>query len=258
LLLAVVPALGALNNNLQPDKTPREQYAAIAAEYQKAQVAFSKLYSQAKTEEERKELLSKLPNSKLFAERMLQVAEKYPKDDAAIDALQWVGMYAPQEVGLVAELITKNHLADPRVVKVMSVVLVRLPAGEKLLRTLAEKNTAKDVQGLAYFYLAQGLKNQSDVAQRQKKPEAAAELLKQAEELFDRVEKDYGNIKVPSDAKDNSRTLRDLVEPELFELRFLTVGKTAPDIEAPDLDGKAFKLSDYRGKVILLDFWGHW
>lgn len=36
------------------------------------------------------------------------------------------------------------------------------------------------------------------------------------------------------------------------------VGNIAPDIEGSDLDGVAFKLSDYRGKVIFLDFWGDW
>ena len=40
--------------------------------------------------------------------------------------------------------------------------------------------------------------------------------------------------------------------------RALRVGKEAPDIVAKDLDGKEFKLSDYRGKVVLLDFWGNW
>ena len=28
--------------------------------------------------------------------------------------------------------------------------------------------------------------------------------------------------------------------------------------ELESLDGVTFKLSDYRGKVILLDFWGYW
>lgn len=38
----------------------------------------------------------------------------------------------------------------------------------------------------------------------------------------------------------------------------LEVGKVAPDIEATDLDTVAFKLSDYRGKIVVLDFWGDW
>jgi cytochrome oxidase Cu insertion factor (SCO1/SenC/PrrC family) len=36
------------------------------------------------------------------------------------------------------------------------------------------------------------------------------------------------------------------------------VGKPAPEIVGFDTDGVNFKLSDYKGKVILLDFWGNW
>jgi len=36
------------------------------------------------------------------------------------------------------------------------------------------------------------------------------------------------------------------------------VGKKAPEISGPDTDGVKFKLSDYKGKVVLLDFWGNW
>jgi hypothetical protein len=35
------------------------------------------------------------------------------------------------------------------------------------------------------------------------------------------------------------------------------VGKSALPIEGVDSHGQAFKLSDYRGKVVLLDFWRH-
>ncbi|HIA62051.1 MAG TPA: redoxin domain-containing protein [Planctomycetes bacterium] len=38
----------------------------------------------------------------------------------------------------------------------------------------------------------------------------------------------------------------------------LSIGKVAPEIEAEDIDGVKFKLSDYRGKVVVLDFWGDW
>ena len=36
------------------------------------------------------------------------------------------------------------------------------------------------------------------------------------------------------------------------------VGQTAPEIKGKDLDGKPMKLSEFRGKVVVLDFWGHW
>jgi cytochrome oxidase Cu insertion factor (SCO1/SenC/PrrC family) len=38
----------------------------------------------------------------------------------------------------------------------------------------------------------------------------------------------------------------------------LAIGKVAPDIVGEDIDGKEFKLSEYRGKVVVLDFWGNW
>lgn len=38
----------------------------------------------------------------------------------------------------------------------------------------------------------------------------------------------------------------------------LEVGKVAPEIEGADVDGNQFRLSDFRGKVVLLDFWGDW
>ena len=45
---------------------------------------------------------------------------------------------------------------------------------------------------------------------------------------------------------------------QLYERRHLSVGATAPDFTTEDVDGVEFKLSDYRGKVVLLDFWGFW
>ena len=36
------------------------------------------------------------------------------------------------------------------------------------------------------------------------------------------------------------------------------VGRQAAEIEAVDLEGKPVKLADYRGKVVVLDFWATW
>lgn len=49
-----------------------------------------------------------------------------------------------------------------------------------------------------------------------------------------------------------------MAESELFEMRQLTIGKMAPEIEGEDIEGKRFKLSDYRGKVVVLTFSGNW
>lgn len=43
-----------------------------------------------------------------------------------------------------------------------------------------------------------------------------------------------------------------------FAFENLNVGQTAPEIVGADVDGNAMKLSDFAGKVVVLDFWGFW
>ncbi len=38
----------------------------------------------------------------------------------------------------------------------------------------------------------------------------------------------------------------------------LTVGKVAPDFALPDLQDRTIRLSDFRGKVVFLNFWATW
>ena len=40
--------------------------------------------------------------------------------------------------------------------------------------------------------------------------------------------------------------------------RGLANGDVAPEVVGFDFDGVPFRLSDYRGKVVVLDFWGDW
>jgi hypothetical protein len=79
-------------------------------------------------------------------------------------------------------------------------------------------------------------------------------LSKEAESYYERLAKDFANV--PDGRGD---TMNKLAERKIESLRNpILVGKPAPEIVAEDVDGKKFKLSDYRGKVVMLDFWGHW
>jgi len=47
-------------------------------------------------------------------------------------------------------------------------------------------------------------------------------------------------------------------DPPVLAMAGPMVGQPAPDIVGEDLDGAVLRLRDYRGKVVVLDFWGHW
>ena len=53
-------------------------------------------------------------------------------------------------------------------------------------------------------------------------------------------------------------TLGELARAQLDDLHNLAVGKPAPEIDGGDFEGKPLKLSDFKGKVVALVFWGTW
>lgn len=50
----------------------------------------------------------------------------------------------------------------------------------------------------------------------------------------------------------------ELIKQELFKVENLTIGRIAPNIKGQDTEGVKFELTDYRGKVVVIDFWGDW
>ena len=76
-----------------------------------------------------------------------------------------------------------------------------------------------------------------------------ADLTTRIEALFERAAKEYADVKF------RAGTVGETAKSELYEIRHLSIGMVAPDIEGVDQDGEQFKLSDYRGKVVLLYFW---
>ena len=47
-------------------------------------------------------------------------------------------------------------------------------------------------------------------------------------------------------------------EPELSKIDAQQAGVAAPDVTLTTLSGETFRLSDYRGKVVVLNFWATW
>jgi hypothetical protein len=89
-------------------------------------------------------------------------------------------------------------------------------------------------------------KDYLDTLRRQDRAKAVAEV----EAVFEQAAEKYGDVKLPFGG-----TVGDNAKMELFAIRHLAVGKEAPEIEGLDQSGVRFKLSDYRGKVVLLYLW---
>ncbi|SIO60892.1 RNA polymerase sigma factor, sigma-70 family [Singulisphaera sp. GP187] len=67
-----------------------------------------------------------------------------------------------------------------------------------------------------------------------------------------------GEIKELDALLARKRTLGEVALGHLDEMHNLAEGKPAPEIDGKDIDGRSLKLSDYRGKVVVLVFWGSW
>jgi peroxiredoxin len=72
-----------------------------------------------------------------------------------------------------------------------------------------------------------------------------------AERLLEQVAKDYGDVPTRSDRGTLGADARAL----LFRMRNLVVGKKAPDFVCSDVTGRPVRLSELKGRVVVLDFW---
>jgi peroxiredoxin len=59
-------------------------------------------------------------------------------------------------------------------------------------------------------------------------------------------------------ARLKSTTLGQQVQKELAAATVLAIGQQAPDFIQNDVNGKPVKLSDFKGKYVLVDFWASW
>jgi hypothetical protein len=236
------------------DKTARE-ISTLIGEYEKASAEFLKALKAATTPEERKELLKQRPNAVAYAAKLMALAEKDAKAPAAGQAFAWIASNAGTSKDGKAALgrLLEHHAANPAI----GAALERLagladPSIEKFLEQVVRENPSKDTKGLATYALAKRYLSQADRGGRTLKQDQIDALNQKAEKLLLAVKNEFASVKT------SDGTLGDNIKNELFVLQHLVVGKVALDIVGEDTDGKQFKLSDYRGKVVMLDFWGHW
>jgi hypothetical protein len=269
-LLFILPP-AASGGGPKPGDSPAKRLAAIQKEYKAAEDAFYKAAAAVPdTPEGRKQFTEMYkPYDKGQAERFqaaLELARADPKSDAGFAALEWIltnpRAYSQPAGKPALELLTEHHAANPRVGKVVAWVGYFRPqrgeaqaAATALIKAVTEKNPDRAARGQAVLALALEVKGKFAVAEF-KGAADVDRLASEAEKAFEALLKEYADC--PRLIREDAGTLGDLARAELFELRNLRVGKVAPDIEGEDLDGVKFKLSDYRGKVIVLDFWGDW
>jgi peroxiredoxin len=164
-------------------------------------------------------------------------------------------------------LMGKYHLSNPFVLE-----WAKFGRGEgcndflePIIRNLiANKETTAKDRTLLQFSLAQHLKEKAEVARMSDqsitwrygsdyiakfRKRDAAKLEAEALEIFDQLIAK----KVP-DEFHRGFSILEYAKTEAYEMRHLAVGKKAPEIVGEDLDGKPMKLSDYRGKVVVLEF----
>ena len=211
-----------------------------------------------------------------LAGRFLELAEQHPSDSVAVDSLVWVLTKARlrPEATRALELLERDHLNDEQFAAACRHV-ARTPAlaAEKLLRTALDKSRNEKVRSQACRQLAYQLDQQASVVdQLKKEPESIdrvmqfygaeygkhlksldrEQLEKKREQHYERMLKSFADVST-SDGK-----LGEIAEKALFRICHLSIGRVAPEIEGEDIFGKTFKLSEHRGRVVVLSFWGHW
>ena len=225
--------------------SPDAQLKAIMEEYKASERELATAYRAAKTAADKQKIKGQVEKKAQERDsKLLALAQKFPKSETALNALEFI--VANAEGGTTADKATDLLLQD-HVNKLgdlfSELATAESPAVEKLLRGAMTKGTDNRLKAQATLALGQFLTNKSN-----SQPKGDAKASKEAESLLDRVVKEY------ADQKDLVTEAADA----LFILRNLAIGKVAPEITGEDGDSKKFKLSDYRGKVVVIDFWAGW
>jgi hypothetical protein len=230
---------------------PAAKLAALKQEFETAQEEWMKALRAAKTEEEGQKIWEAQPG-KEFLPRFEAVAVE--AKGTAVACAAWCEVFdvaartqAKPQARRAVDTILAEHLTSPELVPFvqslgeMSWILGAAETGAALWK-LVEGSPHRTVQAPALFGYGTAMLDSTDPA-----------LEARARASLERVQKDFADVK-----SKRGPSYADRAKGFLFELDHLQIGMLAPDFEALDENGQKFKVSDYRGKVVVLDFWGYW
>jgi hypothetical protein len=238
-----------------------DRLKAVQKEYTDAMLAFGKEFQKAETDEEKTEIRNKAQKLRPeVIEKALAIAKEDPKDDVGFDALGYaVGMGAGKSA---TDLLIKHHVENPKIAEmVLSLGRGGSDDAVAFLKAVLDKNPDKTARGRAAYAMAQATIEKIEKA---KSDEEAKTFETEALAWVKKVETSYADVTqftLPPKSKAEPRLLGKVIARDakaIPNIRKLMVGKVVPEVEGEDVDGAKFKLSDYRGKVVMIDFWGHW
>lgn len=228
-VLTVAPALRA-------DDKPGEVKSGRAEEMRKITQEYAQATKSAKTLAERNAA------AKPLLDRAQKLIDADPKDAVALSAHVFAIVQGGRITQANLNALAEHHAASPRIATLLTTV-ARVPASEPLLKAVIDKNSDVKAKGMACYHLANALHRRSD---------------KNAEAYFVRIEKEFAKVEYGKTRDGRVITLGQQAKRFLYEIRNLAVGMVAPDAVSHDLTGRAVKLSDLRGQVVVLDIWATW
>jgi thiol-disulfide isomerase/thioredoxin len=190
-------------------------------------------------------------------------------DPALPKALALVQPHAaePVSAGPLKWIMSQSE-ADSETFKTALALLVKYHLTNQQILDMARSNRLSGSAWVEPLLRAQIASDALRPAQRAKQMLALAGYLQQAAELHPSQAEQFQREaiglftelaeKYPNQELVPGRTIGAMARGGLFAIKHLGIGKRAPDIEGEDLEGVSLKLSDYRGKVVVLSFWASW
>jgi peroxiredoxin len=281
-LLALLSFLVSIPAAAQSSPRLKERLAPIVVRQTEAHERFSRELGQNKDADAQNAAIERyLAETTKNTEAALALVRQYPDDAAVVEAVAFVIKSArrgPGDQSYRAMDLLRGHECDPGMGELCGQIshYGHFPLAEALIRATFERHPERSDRGQACHQLATYKLLQAEMVRRIRvRPEAinayvherhkAATLRLVTEADPDALEREVESllVRVCSEFADvpdffDRRPLGAIAAGKLFALRHLAVGKVAPEIEGKDVEGKAFALGDYRGKVVVLTFSGNW